>query len=255
MSLILKDEVAIITGPGRGLGKAFALRFADEGARLLLPDIDLERAENVAKEIRAKGGQATAIEADISNEAATKAIADKAKQLYGRADILINNAAMFYGLKYKPWDGWSVGDWDKMLKVNVIGTWLCCRAVAPLMIKQKKGKIVNICSDIIKNPGGQGLLPYACSKGAVRTLTEMLARALGNYNINVNAIAPGYTNTEAGRSLENYEESFKMVVSSQAIQRKEEPGDVVGTAVFLASKDSDFVTGQLLPVNGGSWMV
>jgi 3-oxoacyl-[acyl-carrier protein] reductase len=255
MAAILRGKVAIITGAGRGLGKAFAFRFAEEGASLLLPDISLERAQSVAKEIQAKGGQAAAIEVDISNETDTKNMADKVMQLYGRADILLNNAAIFYGLSYKPWDTWTIDEWEKLYKVNVVGTWLCCKAIVPLMKKQKKGKIINICSDIIKNPGGQGLLPYACSKGAVKTLTEMLARALGNNNINVNAIAPGYTNTEAGRSMDNYEETFKIIVAGQAIHHKEEPADLVGTAVFLASKDSDFITGQLIPVNGGTWMV
>ena len=256
MSPQLNRKVAIITGAGRGIGKAFAFRFAEEGARLLLPDISLERAEKVAREIRLKGGEAVAIETDISSETATRAMAEKLMQLYGRIDILLNNAALFSGFAYRPWDGWSVADWQDLYKVNVIGTWLCCKAVAPLMQNQKKGKIINIASDIIKNPGGQRLLPYACSKGAVKTLTEMLARALGSYNINVNAIAPGLTNTEAASSLgDNPEESFKIVVSAQAIHRREEPIDLVGTAVFLASPDSDFITGQLIPVNGGIWMV
>ena len=255
MASALQGMVAVITGAGRGIGKAFSLRFVEEGARLLLPDIGLERAEAVAKEIRAKGGQAEAIRADISSEADTQNIADKVQQLYGRADILLNNAALYYGLSYKPWHAWTVEEWLRIDKVNVIGTWLCCKAMAPLMIKQGKGKIINIASDIIKNPGGQGLLPYACSKGAVKTMTEMLARALGNYGINVNAIAPGYTNTEASQSQEKYEETFKMVISGQAIHRQEQPEDLVGAAVFLASPDSDFVTGQLIPVNGGAWMV
>jgi 3-oxoacyl-[acyl-carrier protein] reductase len=252
----LQGKVAIITGAGRGIGKAFALRFAEEGASLLLPDISVERAESVAREIRAKGSHAEAVKTDISSEADTQAMADKVMALFGRVDILVNNAALYYGLSYKPWHAWTVEEWQRIDTVNVIGTWLCCKVIAPLMIKQQKGKIINIASDIIKNPGGQGLLPYACSKGAVRTMTEMLARALGTHGINVNAIAPGYTNTEASLSLEEkYEDTFKMVISGQAIHRKEEPEDLVGAAVFLASKDSDFVTGQLIPVNGGAWMV
>ena len=181
MSQKLKGQVAIITGAGRGLGKAFSLRFAEEGAALLLPDISLERAESVAEEIRANGGQAVAMKTDISDESATKMMADKVVQLYGRVDILLNNAALYYGLKMKPWDSWTITEWERVDRVNVIGNWLCCKAIAPLMIRQKKGKIINICSGIIKAAAGQGLLPYACSKAAVKTMTEMLARALGSF--------------------------------------------------------------------------
>ncbi len=212
MSQKLKGQVAIITGAGRGLGKAFSLRFAEEGAKLLLPDISLERAESVAKEIRASGGQAVAMETDISIESATKMMADKVVQLYGRVDTLLNNAAFYYGLKTKPWDSWTVKEWETVNRVNVIGTWLCCKAIAPLMIKQKKGKIINIGSDIIKVPGGQGLLPYACSKAAVKTMTEMLARSLGPSGINVNAIAPGYTHTDASSAItDTAEADFKAI--------------------------------------------
>jgi 3-oxoacyl-[acyl-carrier protein] reductase len=256
MTQILKDRVAIITGAGRGLGQAFAMRFAGEGAKLLLPDISLERAESVARQIRAQGGQAAAILTDIADETATKMMAEKAAELYGRADILINNAAIYYGLAMKSWDAWTVEEWDRVGKVNVIGTWLCCKAIAPLMVKQKKGKIINISSDIYKLPAGQRSLPYACSKASVRALTEMLARALGQYGINVNAIAPGYTDTEASQTItERPEEDFKMAVAGQAIHRREQPEDLVGTAVFLASSDSDFITGQIIPVDGGGWMV
>ena len=190
----VKNKVTIITGAGRGIGRAFALKFAEEGAKLLLPDIDLERAEGVAKEIQAKGGEAVAIKTDISDEKATKEMADKVIQQYGRVDILINNAAIWYGLEITPWDAWMVEEWDQIFSVNVRGTWLCCKAIAPLMVKQKKGKIINIASAVAKDSGAAQLwLPYSCSKGAVYTLTQALAKALGPSGINVNAIAPGYT--------------------------------------------------------------
>jgi len=255
MSPILKNQVAIITGAGRGLGKAFALRFADEGAKLLLPDVSLERAEEVAKEIRAKGGEAVAMATDISDEKATKAMAENVIKLYGRVDILLNNAAIYYGLMRTPWDSWATGDWERIFKVNVIGTWLCCKAIAPLMIKQNKGKIVNIGSGIMKSPGGVVLLPYACSKAAIKTMTEMLARALGPSNITVNAIGPGYTATEASFKAGDADKFFERAIAAQSIRRREEPEDLVGTAVFLASKDSDFITGQIISVDGGNWMV
>ncbi|MBA7691291.1 putative oxidoreductase [subsurface metagenome] len=255
MSPVLKDKVAIITGAGRGLGRAFALRFVEEGAKLLLPDISLERAEGVAKEIRAKGGEAVAMETDISDENAAKKMAEKVMQQYGKVDILLNNAAIYYGIDPKPWDAWTVEEWDRIFEVNVRGTWLCCKAIAPLMIKQSSGKIINIASDVFKVTDSQFFLAYSCSKGAVYTLTQSLAAALGPSGINVNAIAPGYTATEASLSQRDSEKIFEGVVAAQCLKRREEPADLVGTAVFLASKDSDFITGQLIIIDGGHVML
>jgi 3-oxoacyl-[acyl-carrier protein] reductase len=251
MSQVLKDRIAIITGASRGIGKAYALRYAEEGARLLLPDINIKGAEDVAKEIRDKGGEAAAIKTDISDESSTKLMAEKVIQIYGRVDILLNNAALFYGVEAKPWDTRTVEEWDQIFEVNVKGTWLCCKAIAPLMVKQSKGKIINIASSIIKNPYGHYMLHYACSKAAVKTMTELLARALGSSGINVNAIAPGLTVTEATSNVSK--EEFESNTATQCFHRQEVPGDLVGTAVFLASKDSDFITGQILPVDGGYW--
>ena len=251
MSLILEDKVAIITGAGRGIGRAFALRFAEEGARLFLPDISLERAENVANEIRNKGGRAVAIHTDISDENDTMKMAEMVMQHYGRVDILVNNAAIYYGIEAKPWDTWTVKDWDQIFSVNVRGTWLCCKAIAPLMIKQSTGKIINVASDIFRSPDSQFFLAYALSKASVYALTQSLAAALGPSGINVNAIGPGYTASEASLNMRGSEQTFKGVVAGQFIKRREEPTDVVGTGVFLASKDSDFITGQLIFVNGG----
>ena len=255
MSSLLKDKVAIITGAGRGIGKAFALRFAEEGAKLLIPDISLERAETAAKEIKAKGGVATAILTDISDEKATQKMAEKVMQLYGKVDILVNNAAIWYGLNITPWDGWKSEDWDSIFSVNVKGTWLCCKAIAPLMVKAKKGKIINIASNVARVPAAQFFLPYACSKGAVYTLTQCLARSLGSSGINVNAIAPGYTASEASLSQRDSEATFKIATGEQPIQRREQPQDLVETAVFLASSGSDFISGQTIFVDGGTVML
>jgi 3-oxoacyl-[acyl-carrier protein] reductase len=251
----LEGKVAIITGAGRGIGRAFALKFAQEGAKLLLPDISLERAEDTVKEIKAKGGEAVAMQADISAEKDTKKMAEKVIQQYGKVDILINNAAIWYGLEITPWDAWTVEDWDRIFAVNVKGSWLCCKAIAPLMIKQSKGKIINISSGVAKVPAAQFWLPYSCSKGAVYTLTHALARALGPSGINVNAIAPGLTASEASLSQRNSKKMLEIVASERSIQRLEEPTDLVGTAVFLASADSDFITGQVIYVDGGIVML
>ena len=251
MTDLLKEKVAVITGAGRGLGREFALRFAREGAKLLLPDIDLQRAENTTREINSAGGEASVIETDISSEKSTREMAEKADQRYGKVDILLNNAASYYGVNNKPWDAWTVEEWDKMFEVNVKGTWLCCKAIAPLMKKQSRGKIINIASNVARVPGASWMLPYACSKGAIFTLTHALARALGKSGINVNAIAPGYTATEASLNQIDNERTSESSISMQSIQRPEEPSDLVGTAVFLASSDSDFITGQIIYVDGG----
>jgi 3-oxoacyl-[acyl-carrier protein] reductase len=255
MSPVLKEKVAIITGAGRGLGKAFALRFANEGARLLLPDISLERAQGTVNEIKARGGQATAMLTDISDEKATQKMADEVIRLYDRVDILLNNAALYYGVERRAWDAWTVKDWDRMFEVNVRGTYLCCKAIAPLMVKAGKGKIINIASDVFKVAGAPHLLAYACSKAAVYALTQALARALGPAGINVNSIGPGFTATEASLGQDGNKGAFDATIEMQCIKRREEPADLPGTAVFLASSDSDFVTGQFIIVNGGSVLI
>lgn len=252
MSSVLEGKVAIITGAGRGLGRAFALSYAENGAKLLLPDISLERAEGAAKEIRAKGGEAVAMETDISDEKATQKMAEKVVQHYGRVDILVNNAAIWYGINSTPWDSWTVEEWDRIFTVNVRGTWLCCKAIAPIMIKQSKGKIINIASNVAKVPAARLFLPYSCSKGAVYTLTQALARDLGPSGINVNAIAPGYTASEASLAQKDSEKIFEIATSEQSIQKRLQPADLVGAAVFLASADSDFISGQVIYIDGGT---
>lgn len=252
MTQRLKDKVAIVTGAGRGLGKAFALKYAEEGAKLLLPDISLERAEKTAEYIRSNGGEAVAMLTDIADENATGEMAEKVEALYGRVDILLNNAALSYGIEPRPWDAWDVALWDKFFNVNTRGTWLCCKSIAPLMEQQKYGKIINLASDVVKLPPSEVLLPYACSKIAIHQITQVLARALGPSGINVNSIAPGLTATEANLIQPESEKMFEGTIAMQCVKQREEPEDLTGAAVFLASDESAFVTGQLLIVDGGA---
>jgi 3-oxoacyl-[acyl-carrier protein] reductase len=255
MTQRLKDKVAIVSGAGRGLGKAFALRYAAEGAKLLLPDISLEPSEQTAEIIRSQGGQALAMETDISEEGQTQAVAEKVLSLYGGVDILLNNAAYSFGIVPRPWNEWTVELWDKIFKINTRGTWLMCKAIAPLMEQKGSGKIINLASDIVKLPPSSSMLPYACSKAAVHQITQSLARSLGESGICVNSIAPGLTATEANKIQPSCEEMFAGALAMQCIKKREEPEHLVGAAVFLASEESDFVTGQLLIVDGGAAFV
>jgi 3-oxoacyl-[acyl-carrier protein] reductase len=255
MSPVLQDKVAVITGASRGLGRAFAERFIDEGAKLLLTTTSMERAGNTVKELKDKGGEVAIIQADISVAADTQKIADKVMEEYGRVDILVNNAAIWYGLRMKPWDKWAEEDWDRIFSVNVKGNWMVCRAIAPLMVKQGYGKIINIASNVARVGGAPFFIPYACSKGAVYTLTHALAHALGPSNITVNAVAPGFTATEASLDMSGEGSSFDAAKSGQSIPRREEPRDLVGATLFLASPDSDFISGQVLYVDGGTVML
>jgi 3-oxoacyl-[acyl-carrier protein] reductase len=254
MSPVLKDKVAIITGASRGLGKAFAVRFAEEGAKLLLTTTSLERAGGTAEEIRANGGEVEFVEADISRAADTQKIAEAVMEKYGRVDILVNNAAIWFGIRAKPWDMWTEEEWDRIFSVNVKGTWMVCKAVAPLMVKAGKGKIVNIASNVARVGGAPFFMPYATGKGAIYTMTHALAHALGPSHINVNAVAPGFTATEASLDM-SADASFQAAISGQSIPRREEPGDLVGATLFLSSPDSDFISGQVLYVDGGTVML
>lgn len=244
----LEDKVAIVTGAARGLGKAFCLALAKEGAKVMA--IDIADLTDTVKEIESLGGEAKGLQADVSSEKDTQKLAEETFKTFGGIDILVNNAAIIYGLVRKPFSEIDPKEWDRVMAVNIKGPWLCTRAVFPYMKGQRKGKIINLASETFFT-GSHGFVHYVASKGGVVGLTRALAVELGPHNININAIAPGFTNTEASRSIADI---TKYDVGRTPLNRLQQPEDLLGALLFLASEESDFVTGQVLLVDGGRVM-
>ena len=247
----LKDKVAIVTGAAKGLGRVFAIGLAKEGAKIMaVTRKDLDNLDKTVKEIEKLGGVAKSLQADVSIEKDAIRIAEETMKAFGRIDILVNCAAIYDGLVRKSFTEIDPKEWDQVMAVNVKGPWLCTRAVFPHMKQQGKGKIVNLSSEVFFT-GSHGFIHYVSSKGGVIGLTRALAIELGPANININAVAPGFTDTEASRSIADVK---KYDVSRTPLRRLEEPNDLLGAVVFLASDDSDFITGQTLLVDGGRAM-
>jgi 3-oxoacyl-[acyl-carrier protein] reductase len=244
----LKDRVAIVTGAARGLGRAFCVALAKEGAKIMA--VDIADLKDTVNEIESLGGTAKGLRVDVSSEKETLKMAEETRGAFGRMDILVNNAAIIYGLLRKPFFEIDPDLWDKVMAVNVKGPWLCTRAVFPQMKEQRKGKIINLASETFFT-GSHGFVHYVASKGGVVGLTRSLAIELGPHNININAIAPGFTDTEASRSIADV---TKYDVSRTPMNRLQQPKDLLGALIFLASDDSDFITGQVLLVDGGRVM-
>jgi 3-oxoacyl-[acyl-carrier protein] reductase len=251
----LENKVAIITGSARGMGRVFALRFAREGAKLTICDI-LD-CKPVADEIKAIGGEVLALKIDVTNEKDTAEMAKKTVERFGRIDILVNNAAIIGSIEtkdfVKPVDAIVSADWDKILAVNIKGVFLCAKAVIPYMKKQGGGKIVNMASTVAFS-GLPQFIHYTTSKGGVVTLTRGLATALGEFNINVNAVAPGLIMTEAMRASYSPEFYQELVATKQLIHKSVEPEDIANAVLFLASDEADKITGQTLAVNAGEYL-
>jgi NAD(P)-dependent dehydrogenase (short-subunit alcohol dehydrogenase family) len=246
----LKDKVAIVTGGARGIGRAYSLRLAKEGARVVIADI-LEGKET-ADAIVQQGGEAIYIHTDVTDERSIQEMVRKTIEKFDRIDILINNAAIFATIVKRPFYKISAGEWDAVMAVNLKGPFLCAKAVFPQMKKQGKGKIINVSSGAFYK-GLPHFLHYVVSKGGNVALTRSLAREMGDAGICVNAIAPGYTETEYLKEHpQDPLEVTKAIVEGRCIKRPETPHDLTGTIVFLSSDDSDFITGQTILVDGGS---
>ncbi len=246
----LKDKVAIITGGAEGIGRAYAIGFAKEGAKVVISDINYAAAKVLAEDLTKQGNGALATKTDVSVLADTQEMVKKTLEQFGRIDILVNNAAVFQrvlAVRSKCWE-MDPADFEKVIKVNVTGVFLCCRAVLPHMIQQKSGKIINIASSLAFQ-GSANLTHYAASKGAVVTFTRSLAREVGEYGITVNSLCPGFTLSADPATITNERRQYE--VSGRILKRPEYPEDLVGTAVYLASSDSDFMTGQAVVVDGG----
>ena len=250
----LENRVAIVTGGGHGIGRQYSLRYAQEAARVVVADIDQAAADRVASEIQAQGHEALAVGVDVSNEESCQAMAHRTVDRFGKIDVLMNNAAVFATIPINRGyiEDISIEEFDRVMAVNVKGVFLACRAVLPYMKQQRYGKIINIASSVVF-AGPPGRIHYSASKGAVVAMTRTLAREVGDYNICVNGIAPGSTLSE-----ENPTEEIKAMraagAQSRAFKRVQTPEDLLGTAVFLASSDSDFITGQTISVDGGGVM-
>lgn len=243
----LKDQVAIVTGAAQGIGAAYARGLAGEGAAVAI--VDILDPNPVAKGIVNQDGKALPLTIDVSDENQTKDMVRKVTETFGRVDILVNNAAVYGTIVRKPFEEISVEEWDKIMAVNVRGIFLCVKAVTPHFKAQKRGKIVNVTSSTFFK-GNANFLHYVSSKGAVISMTRSLARELGDYNINVNAIAPGQTMSEA--NLHRGEGTDARSIQTRLLKRRLLPEDLVGTVIYLSSSDSDMMTGQVLLVDGGT---
>ncbi len=241
-----KDRVVIITGGGGKLARVYAMAFAREGAKLSLPDV--VSADPVVKAIQDQGGEAMSVQCDVADESSVNAMVEATVKRFGGVDILVNNAAYFMTVKKGPFWEMAVEEFDKAMAVNVRGVWLCSKSVFPHMKGRSKGKIINISSGVALN-GNPNYIHYVSSKGAVISMTRAMAREVGQYGICVNSVAPGFTLTEGRRVDPEYERRRNQ---QRCFQRSQVEEDVLGTVLFLASSESDFMTGQVLCIDGGS---
>jgi len=244
----LKDKVALVTGGARGIGQAIALTFAREGADIVVADVNLEIAQKTGLEIEALGRKALALEMDVTNYEKVEEGINKILDKMGKVDILVNNAGI---TKDNLLLRMSQADWDAVINVNLKGTFNCIKAVTRPMIKQRSGRIISIAS-IIGLMGNPGQANYAASKAGIIALTKTVAKELASRNVNANAVAPGFIQTEMTAKLP--EDIKKKMLEAIPLAKLGTPQDVANTCLFLASDESSYITGQVITIDGGMVM-
>lgn len=248
----LSGRVAIVTGSAQGIGSRYAQALASEGAAVVCADII--DASMVVDSIISRGGRAIKALLDVTSSESARQMAELTFETFGKIDILVNNAGLFTNLALQPFEEITSSEWDKVMAVNVRGPFECAKAVLPFMRNQSYGKIVNIASGTVFK-GAPMLLHYVSSKGAVVAMTRSMARELGDYGIRVNTLAPGLTASENTLSNPAWQGAVSANnIASRAIKREVTPEDLCGSLVYLVSQASDFVTGQVIVVDGGSVM-
>ena len=247
----LQDRVAVVTGGANGIGEAYSVGMAKEGARVVIADLDQEAGERVVQEIKKAGGEGVFIKTDVSQKKDVENMVAETIKKYGKLDIIVNNAGILFTA---PVEETTEEMWDKLLAVNVKGLFFCAQVAAKEMKKRKKGKIINISS--IAAIGGQaGLCAYSATKGAVLTITRVFALELVSDNIQVNAILPGTTDTGMAKAAMADPEWTRQVTAGIPMGRLGKTRDLLGAVLYFASDDSDYCTGQTLIVDGGFSMV
>jgi len=249
----LEGKVAIVTGGASGIGRALATRLARDGAAVAIAD--QRDAEDAAAAIaRETGARTLGLTVDVASEADAARMAEATAKAFGRIDILVNNAALFSSLEPRPFERIDAAEWRRVMEVNTLGVFLCCRACVPHMRAAGGGRIINLASGAPLK-GVPLLLHYVSSKGAVIAFTRALAREVGRDGITVNALAPGFTLSDGVLKSAAHVKHGEPSRASRAIARDERPDDLVGAVSFLASEDAAFITGQTLVVDGGSAMI
>ncbi len=244
-------SVAIVTGAGRGMGRAVAMRLGREGARVVVAEVNPEHGVEVAEEIRAAGGAATPISTDVSRVSNVTRLFAEAVNAYGTVDILVNNAGIGVA---KPILEYTEADWDRQMAVNVKGVFFCSQAAARLMIPRRRGKIVNFASTSAFVSSSKPEVAYDTSKGAVRQMTVSMAAELAPHGINVNAVAPGTTATEMTRSSLATKEGLAWQLARIPMGRVGQPEDIAAVVLFLCSPEASYITGHTLVADGG-WLL
>ena len=247
----LKGKVAVVTGAARGIGATMAKAFAAEGARVVVTDIT-DTGPTVAA-IKGAGGEAIGCKVDVTRNDDIAAMVKAAEAAFGPIECLLNNAGLFAKIELKPFWEITEDEWDLVMRVNVRGGFQMVKGVLPSMRKAGRGKIVNISSGTVFH-GGQGHMHYVTSKGGVIAMTRSMARELTGLNITVNSIAPGYTESDGVRENTSLHVARAPTIANRSIKRDMQPEDLVGAIVFLMTPDSDFITGQMINVDGGRYM-